>query len=75
MNKQNEIQKMEQRTKTLELLNSQLQEMAKNAPPGGYLRAIKKKYFRPKTNWAMLSTLVGLAALLTTAIIFLCGRL
>lgn len=52
----------------LEHLNRQLEIMAQNAPKGGYLRAIKKRYFRPKTNWSMLATLTALAGLLISVL-------
>lgn len=54
----------------IELLGKQLDSLAKNAPPEGYFRAIKKRYFKPKTNWSMLSALIGLAALIAAALIF-----
>ena len=66
--RQNKDQKHSKLT-NIELIGKQLDSLVKNAPPEGYFRAIKKRYFKPKTNWSMLSAL-GLAALIAAALIF-----
>jgi hypothetical protein len=50
--------------KNLESMNKTLETLEKNAPKEGYFRAIKKRYFKPKTNWAMLGVLIALAGLI-----------
>lgn len=62
---------IEKHNKNLESLSKAMETFTKNAPKDGYLKAIKKKHFKPKPNWSMLSVIIGLAALLTTAIIYL----
>lgn len=52
---------------TLQMINDALESMPP-PPPGGYLplwkKKIKKRFFKPKTNWSMLSTLIALASLI-----------
>ena len=55
----------------LETLSKTMEILSKNAPKEDYYRAIKKKYFKPKTNWAMLGVLVGIAGLIISVIIYL----
>lgn len=64
------LQEIEKSIQNWEIFNQQLKVIAENAPPGGYFRAIKKRFFRPKTNWTMLSTLIGFATLLATVFIY-----
>lgn len=56
-----------------ESLNRSLEYLKNTAPKGGYAAAIKKKYFKPKTDWAMLGVFVALASLFVTAIMYLLG--
>lgn len=51
-----------------EIAAEAMENLARNAPPGGYLPAIKKRYFKPKTNWAMLSVLIALCGVTIAAI-------
>jgi hypothetical protein len=46
-----------------------LDQLSKQAPKEGYLKSIRKRYFRPKTNWVMLGVLVALAAITVSVII------
>jgi hypothetical protein len=59
--------------KGYEALFSVFEQINKDVPPGGYLpiwkRKIQRAFFKPKTNWAMLGTLVGLAGLLAMVLL------
>lgn len=49
--------------------------ISKLAPKGGLIRAIKKRFFKPKTNWNRVSAIAAIAALFMALLIYYSQRM